>query len=126
MRSQAVCALICTAWISCLAHAGDYQAVRIVAPEADVTVHDNSGNLAVTVLVSPPLRVESDDRIVLLLDGKAVASGSAQRFVLRGVDRGRHTLQARVTAADGMVLAASPPVRFQMWQASRLFPRRTN
>lgn len=37
MRSQAVCVLTCTALISCFAYADGYQAVRIVAPEPDVS-----------------------------------------------------------------------------------------
>lgn len=126
MRFQAVCLLICTTLISCLAHADGYQAVRIVAPEPDATVHDNSGNLAVTVEVLPPLRAEAGDRLTLLLDGKAVASGFEQRFELTGIDRGRHTLRVQVKAADGTILATSPPVKFQMWRASRLFRGRAN
>src|SRR3990172_1640287 len=52
-----------------------YNTVRIIVPQVDVTVHDNEGNLDVSVEVSPPLRSDAGDHIVLLLDGRAVASG---------------------------------------------------
>ena len=120
-RFQAVLMLICFALIAYPALAEGYQAVRIVAPESEQTVHDNSGNLAVTVTVSPPLQSGAGDRFLLLLDDKTVASGSGQQFELKNIDRGTHTLQARVEAADGTVRATSPQVIFHMWRASRLF-----
>lgn len=48
--------VICIALISCSAYADGYQVVRIISPKPDTTVHDNSGNLVVTVAVSPPLQ----------------------------------------------------------------------
>ena len=124
MRFLTVYVLICTALISCFAHADGYQSVRIVSPEFEETVHDNNGNLAVTVEVSPPLH--AGDHLILLLDGKAVASGSNQPFELAGIDRGSHTLRVRVKAADGTVPAVSPQIKFHMWRASRLFRGRAN
>jgi hypothetical protein len=126
LRSHVVRVLICTALISCFAYADGDQILRIVAPKPDTTVHDNRGNLGVTVAVSPPLHAGAGDRLTLLLDGKAVASGSGQRFELKGIDRGSHTLRVQLKAADGRVIDASPPVRFYMWRASRLFRDRAN
>jgi len=116
--------MFCVVLFSYLAHAEDHQTVRIVAPKPESTVHDNSGNLAVTVSVSLQLRAEAGDTLTLLLDGKVVASGTLRHFELKGVDRGSHTLQAQVNAADGKVLATSPQVIFHMWRASRLFRNR--
>ena len=126
MRLQAAPALICAALISCLACAEGYGAVTIVTPEPDATVHDNNGNLTVTVEVAPGLNAEAGEQLTLLLDGQAVASGLRQHFELEGIDRGTHTLQAEVNAADGTVRATSPQVTFHMWRASRLFRGRTN
>jgi hypothetical protein len=97
-----------------------YEAIRIVAPTDDATVHDNSGKLVVVVQVTPPLA--AGDRITLLIDGSAVASAAATRFELQGVDRGTHRLEAQVIDADGGIAASSAPVRFQMWRASRFLP----
>lgn len=126
MRSQAACLLICATVLSCLAHAGEYQSVQIVSPEHNTTVHDNSGNLSVTIAILPPLHAEDGDYLILSLDGKSVASGSSQVYELQGIDRGSHTLRVLVKAADGAVLATSPPVEFHMWRASRHFRKRSN
>jgi hypothetical protein len=123
LRFQVVLMLIYSALISSPVYADGYQAVRIVAPKAEETVHSNSGYLAVTVAVSTP-SAKAGGHLSLLLDGKTVATGSEQHFVLKGIDRGSHTLRLQVNAADGTVLATSPQVTFHMWRASRLFRSR--
>ena len=121
MRLHVVLMMICCALIPSLAYAEVDQSVRIVVPQPDVTVHDNNGDLAVTVEISPPLDVEAGNRLALLLDEKVVASGTSRHFVLKGIDPGSHTLRVQVNAADGTVIATSPQVTFHMWHASRLF-----
>jgi hypothetical protein len=96
--------------------------IAIVQPADDETVHDNLGNVTVQVAVSPGLA--QGNRIVLLLDGQPVAQGAATGFALSGIERGSHALQAQVVGSGGATLAASPPVNFHMWQASKLFPSR--
>jgi hypothetical protein len=121
MRTLAICLLICTVLASSFAHADGYQSVQIIAPEPEATVHDNNGNLAVRIKIVPPLRAAAGDRLAILLDGKTVAGGAAQSYELTAIDRGSHTLQVRVKTAEGRVLVTSPPVKFHMWRASRLF-----
>ena len=58
MIAHRICVLICTALVTFPIYAGGYQSVRIVAPESETTVHDNNGNLAVAVEVSPLLNAE--------------------------------------------------------------------
>jgi hypothetical protein len=99
-----------------------YADVVIVQPANEETVHDNLGNVAVQVAVSPSLA--PGDRIVLLVDGRPVAQQMDATFALSGIERGAHTLQAQVVDASGATLVASRPVTFYMWQASRLFPGR--
>ena len=119
-------AVLCAALVSGGMQASGYETLRISAPAEDETVHNNEGNVAVAVELSPPLRIAAGERIVLLLDGAVVASGSAQRFELTGIDRGTHSLRARVAAADGSAVAESATVTFHLWRASRLFPGRRN
>lgn len=126
MRSQAIYLLMCGALVASVALADGYESVRIVAPAPETTVHDNNGNLDVAVEILPSLHAEAGDRLVLLLDGKPVASESAPSSHLTGIDRGSHTLLAQVTAPDGSVRAVSAPVKFCMWRASRLFRGRPN
>jgi hypothetical protein len=100
---------------------GSYN-IEIVQPANDETVHDNQGNLGVQVAVSPNLAPGAG--IALLLDGQPVAQEADATFLLSGIERGTHTLEAQVVDANGATLAASQPVTFHMWQASRLFPSR--
>lgn len=112
LRSLVIRVLICAALISCSAYACSYQSVRIVDPEPKKTAHDNSGNLAVVIAVSPPLRREGGDNFALLFDVKVVASGVALKYKLTAIGRGSHTLQVRLKAHDGSILATLPPVEF--------------
>ncbi len=114
-------ALIIGIAISCLAHADAYQSVQIVSPGPEETVHDNNGDVGVTVTMAPQLRAGTGDHLVLLLDDKVAAAGPVAVFQLNGIDRGSHKLQVRIEAASGAILATSPPVTFYMWRASRLF-----
>jgi hypothetical protein len=125
-RTVIVCALVCAIFLSNSTHAYGDQTLRIVAPVSGSTVHDNPGNLSVTISVASPLQAASGERFVLLLDGKAVASGTGQHFNLAGIDRGSHLLRVQIQARDGRILASSAPVKFHMWRASRLFRNRTD
>jgi len=99
-----------------------YDSIGILKPAGDATIFDNAGNLEVLVAVAPALR--PGDRVVLTLDGHPAASGAGLRFALSGIDRGEHTLVAKAVDSDGDSLIASPPVVFNLWRASRLFPNR--
>jgi hypothetical protein len=126
MRPLMLPMLISAALLAAPCYAQNYQSVRIVAPEPEATIHDNNGRLTIAIAISPPLRREAGDRLTLLLDDKAVAEGQKLKFRLKNIDRGSHSLQVQVNAADGTVLATSPPVTFHMWRASRLFRNRQN
>ncbi len=124
MRTLTILLLICTTLLPFPTWADDYQSVSIASPQPETTIHNNNGNLDVTVAVSPPLRTANGDVLTILLDDKAVASGTRLHYKLKGIDRGTHTLAAQITAADGKVLITSEPVTFYMWRASRLFRNR--
>ena len=101
-----------------------YHTIAIVKPARGETVFDNSGDMDVKVAVSPALDAAGGDRIELALDGRTASVGNTTRFRLGGVERGEHSLEARVLDSGGEVLISSRPVHFQMWRASRLFPNR--
>jgi len=93
--------------------------LAIVSPQNEETVHDNNGNVAVQVAVnggSGP-----GDQLVLLLDGKPAGRGGPD-FMLAGVPRGTHTLQAQLVDSSGRPRVASAVMTFYMWQASLLNP----
>lgn len=99
--------------------AAPYETVAVVQPADQQTVFSNDGAVTVTVAVSPDLH--AGDQVVLLLDGAVVARQASGRFQLSGLDRGGHSLQARIVSGGRTVLA-SAPVGFYLWHASRLFP----
>ena len=101
-----------------------YVAVKVVTPTNDQTVHDNLGKVEVRVAVAPALQTGRGHRLQIILDDRPVAATTGDSHVLNGVERGTHTLRAAVIDRDGRELAASEPVTFYLWQASRLFPKR--
>lgn len=101
-----------------------YDSIAVVKPAGGSTVFNNAGNVAVTVAVSPALRARAGDRIALILDGRQISVRSATRFQLSGITRGEHTLEAQVVDSGGNALISSNPLKFYLWQASRLFPSR--
>jgi uncharacterized membrane protein YgcG len=99
-----------------------YGRVAVTLPENDATIRDNTGQVRVEVQVVPALDSRAGDRVVILLDDRVQGGPLATtRVTLAGVDRGTHTLQARVVDANGDELLASEPVTFHMHQASVLF-----
>ncbi len=104
--------------------ASSYDSIAVVKPAGGSTVFNNAGKVAVTVAVSPALRARAGDRIALILDGRRISVRSATHFKLSGITRGEHTLEAQVLASSGNALISSNPVKFYLWQASRLFPNR--
>ena len=96
--------------------------ISVVAPANNTTIHSNQGKLTVKLhrVDAPP-----GAGVRLVLDGNArpkIHRGDV--IQLHGIYRGSHTVQATLVGADGERLAASAPVSFYMWHASRLFPDR--
>jgi hypothetical protein len=100
-----------------------YYAIAISSPTEDLAVRDNAGNLTVSVKMDPVLDTSRGHRLQLLMDGSPHASGSHTSFDLENVDRGTHSLAARVVDADGEVLITSEPVTFHMLRYSKLMRR---
>lgn len=138
-RGRAAIALIPVAAfvvsMSTLAHAGvaptsqgnalarPYHSVTIGEPAPNATIFDNAGNVAVAITTSPALR--AGDRIALDVDGHPMSPISQDRFELAGLDRGEHSLRARVVDANGYALISSALVIFHVWRGSLLFPHRS-
>jgi hypothetical protein len=126
--SLALAAVLASAYaIDASAQSGmtsSYDSIAVVKPAGGSTVFNNAGNVAVTVAVSPALRARAGDRIALILDGRRISVRRATRFKLSGIARGEHSLEAQVVDSSGNALISSNPVKFYLWQASRLFPNR--
>ena len=96
--------------------------ISIVRPTDNETIHSNQGKLKVKLrrAGAPP-----GAGVRLVLDGAQRPKIHRGNVIeLDGIYRGSHTLQAVLVDANGERIAASMPVTFYMWHASRLFPDR--
>ena len=89
-----------------------YQVV-ITSPAHDVVVRQNAGNLTVQLSVKPKLH--ATDRIQFLLNRKPVGSASSTTStVIPFVDRGTHTIGAKVLGARGQSKGRASSVTVHM------------
>lgn len=95
--------------------------IAITRPTSEQTIHSNLGELTVSVQVTD---AASGSRVRLSVDGRTQPSGGGSMIALRGLDRGTHVLKAELLAADGQVIAVSPPVTVYLWHASSRNPHR--
>ena len=94
-----------------------YDSLRILSPKNDEAVRSNNGDLSVSLAVKPRLKRRQGHRLVLLLDGKPVeVKGTTHQF--KNLDRGTHTLSARVEDRSGSSLIESDPVTFHLLRTS--------
>lgn len=98
-----------------------YRSVAISSPQDDESIRANSGNITIRMSVSPSLK--RGDKLVLLMDGKEVSAGSSTSVSLENVDRGSHSLQARVVGADGQTWVSSESVTFHLQRHSVQHPK---
>jgi hypothetical protein len=96
--------------------AANYQ-VSITQPSPEETVYFDAAGMSVSASVNPSLQSGAGHTVVFMLDGveRARVAGTATNLE---VERGSHTLVARVETEDGQVLATSNPVTFHMRQRS--------
>ncbi|MFK8069240.1 MAG: DUF4124 domain-containing protein [Gammaproteobacteria bacterium] len=99
----------------------DYDELRIFSPENNETIRSNNGDLNVDIFLLPAVREKLGHKLVLLLDGKAVSEpGTATNFALHGVDRGKHTLSAKIVGKNGKTLKKSTSVTVHLKRYSKL------
>ena len=89
-----------------------YEQFKVTSPTNDATVRNNSGNVRVSLSLTPGLR--EGHSIEVLMDGQSIGSGNSTSVTLAEVDRGTHTVQAAVKDNDGKVIARSNSVIFHL------------
>ena len=88
-----------------------YENIDIVSPANDATIRDNTGNVSVSVALTPPLMVARGHRLSFRLDGQAPGEPqTGTSFQFQNVDRGTHTLNVAVVDPSGAVVASSGSV----------------
>lgn len=104
--------------LGCVGVAAGAVPVRIITPVQNDVVHNNEGIMRVDVELDPAIN-HSAEAVRILLDGKPAAPDSlTNSFILDGVERGEHWLQALLIDAQGQTLQVSDTIFFTMWQAS--------
>lgn len=98
-----------------------YERFAITAPDNDQAIRENTGNVTISVSISPAL--DSRHQIEYSLDGQQVATTDQTSQLLENVARGTHTVSAKVVDARGKVLAESSVV-FHLQRTSKLQPGR--
>ncbi|MGR6035140.1 MAG: DUF4124 domain-containing protein [Candidatus Nitrosoglobus sp.] len=101
--------------------------VSIMTPQDDATVRENTGRVEVAIQVVPSLEEDSNYTLQLLLDGQPVGrAGTRLKYTLTDVDRGTHTLRARLLNPSGISVAQSEVITFYMKRISILFRNNGN
>jgi hypothetical protein len=96
-----------------------YESIGIVSPANDATIRDNSGNISVSVALTPPLMVERGHRLSFRLNGQAPGEPqTGTTFQFQNVDRGTHTLSVAVVDASGAVVGSSDGVVVHLHRAT--------
>jgi hypothetical protein len=91
----------------------DYKSIVISSPQNDATVRDNSGTVEVQILTEPALA--KGYTVEIWLDNVSTGAPKANTsFVLTNVDRGTHTLSAKLYDPQGKPLLTSPAITFHM------------
>lgn len=94
-----------------------YNLLRILVPQPDATVRDNTGNLIVSINSDPGLFPQHSYR--LLLDGAPVGeAGRSPVFPLENIDRGTHQLAAEIIDQEGRIIERTPSQPFHMMRTS--------
>ena len=97
------------------------QSVSITYPEHDTAVRSNDGTLNIQLAVSPELDQKSGETVVILMDGLEIYRGKDSQVTLLEVDRGTHTLEAKMLSSNGQTISSAEPVTFTLQRYSALF-----
>ena len=101
----------------------EYEVFEVSAPAADETIRNNEGKVTVSLRLEPTLR--ESDMIELFIDGNKITGELRSPVVtLSNLNRGTHSVKARVIDASGKELISSESVTFHLRRESRLFPNR--
>lgn len=98
-----------------------YESIKIAAPAHDSTIRDNTGNIAVSVSISPAIRTGLGHKLQLYLDGQPFGeAGTTTSFNLSNLDRGTHTLKPVIVDLSGKVLVEGTASTFHVSRFSML------
>ncbi|MCU7813529.1 MAG: DUF4124 domain-containing protein [Candidatus Thiodiazotropha sp. (ex Notomyrtea botanica)] len=98
-----------------------YQSFEVVQPENDETIRSNEGTVTVGLTLSPALA--ANHAIHVFVDGTRLEGEmKSTQFSLNGLNRGTHSLNAKVVDNEGNELVATPSVNFHLRKTSVIKP----
>lgn len=99
------------------ASGGGYEKFAIAQPENDETVRSDEGRVTVGLSISPALA--AGHAIQVWVDGsKLEGELKGTQFTLNQLNRGTHTLEARIVDADGQSILSTPRINFHLRKAA--------
>ena len=96
-----------------------YTSLTFTFPTQDQTVRENSGNVTFQLQMDPAL--QPDHQVQLLLNGQPRGTFNGASHTLMHMDRGTHTVSARIIAGNGKVLVTSDTITFHLQRYSSRF-----
>lgn len=103
------------------ATAGNYEHFEILSPENDETIRSNEGVVPVGLSLTPTLA--PGHSIQILLDGTLLeGSLNSTQFTLNNLNRGTHSLEAKVVDEAGNPVMTAPRINFHLRKASIIQP----
>lgn len=92
---------------------GSFSAFEIVAPEGNQTLRQESGDVAVSLVIDPA--IGEGQRMELVLDGLPISSDNVgAQLMLNGVSYGSHRIFAQIREPSGDIAARSAAVDFHL------------
>lgn len=98
-----------------------YESFEIAQPENEETIRSNEGTVTVGLNLKPAL--SSGHLIQIYLNGTKLASDlTSTQFTLNELNRGTHSLQAKVVDAEGKLQISTQVINFHLRKASIIKP----
>lgn len=104
------------------AQSGDgppYAGIAVTYPPGDQAVRHNGGLVPFRVALRPEgTSLRDGHQVEIVLDGEVRGSGASLQVSVSAVDRGPHTVRARVVDGSGAPIVTSAPVDFMLLRAA--------
>jgi uncharacterized protein DUF4124 len=97
-----------------------YTNLEVISPSDDSTVHNNQGNVSISVNVEPAIL--PGHQMILFVDGEKITTSKTNQFSLSNIDRGTHQLSVVIISEEGKPLLSSETTTFHLRRVSDLAP----
>lgn len=93
----------------------EYKSFKILSPSKNETLRISSGNVPVTLSITPALDIKQGHSISVYIDGVATINKTTRlNLQIPNVNRGSHSLRAEIRSAKNKILKKSNLVKFHL------------